>query len=183
MSDKLRHDRAAIAELERLYAQVPRVACTGGCAGACGPIPMSTLEAKRLRVVSHVKPRVVDDKLTCGYLSPNGRCTVYAIRPLICRIYGALEMLSCPRGCVPERWLTPQESLALNQAVERIGGPMGITTRDGFEVTPEYSWCARLDDAAAVFPRTAAQIAETSAETRSLRALHGGRIQIAIRHE
>src|SRR2546429_6087610 len=32
----------------------------------------------------------------------NGRCTVYEVRPMICRLWGMVEGMQCPHGCVPE---------------------------------------------------------------------------------
>jgi hypothetical protein len=38
----------------------------------------------------------------CEFSDPGGpRCLVYPVRPLICRLFGIVEWLPCPRGRVP----------------------------------------------------------------------------------
>ncbi len=59
--------------------------------------------------------------LTCTWLH-EGRCSVYEVRPLICRLWGATEAMPCPFGCEPDRVLTDEESSALISAVKtRLG--------------------------------------------------------------
>jgi hypothetical protein len=164
--------RKAIAKLEALYATIPRVACRGRCAIARGAVPMTTLEAARARRADPGRrlPMIREDA-RCIYLTARERCSVYAVRPLVCRVWGAVQRMSCMHGCVPDRWLTDRESLALMQAVERVGGAMVLPTlgplapHDSFlDFRPESQW---LPDAV---------IEQMAARTRGLRALHGGRI-------
>jgi Fe-S-cluster containining protein len=56
-------------------------------------------------------------------LSPTGKCTVYSVRPYICRLWGATKELACPQGCQPERWLTIAESMDIFQRIRAIAGP------------------------------------------------------------
>ncbi|TMD08275.1 MAG: hypothetical protein E6J01_03825 [Chloroflexi bacterium] len=51
--------------------------------------------------------------LQCPLLTPSGTCSVYDIRPMICRVWGLTKSMACPFGCVPERWLTEDEAHAL----------------------------------------------------------------------
>lgn len=92
--------------LERIYKAVPKVDCKGLCTESCGPVPMSELEHARIRVRGVVIP-VLSEALTaikngeaptCPALQ-DGRCSVYAVRPLICRMWGAVESMPCPYGC------------------------------------------------------------------------------------
>jgi Fe-S-cluster containining protein len=85
--------------LEQIYADVVDVECKGLCADACGPIGCTREEADRMRQASGFG-LTVDATLTCGYLS-KGRCSVYAVRPLVCRLYGAAAGLPCAFGCTP----------------------------------------------------------------------------------
>jgi hypothetical protein len=176
---------STIAELERLYAQVPSVACQRRCGSACGPIILTDLEAQRLRLATHTKPRTVPtadgnpDTTRCVYLAPDQRrCTVYAIRPLICRVFGAVKRLSCPFGCAPVRWLTDHEFLAIAQAVERLGGGRVLRTDErGLGHVPGESF-GRIPLDATPRPPT---VVEVEAErVRGLRAIHGGRILVAL---
>jgi hypothetical protein len=174
-----------VAELERLYALVPSVACQRRCGVACGPVVLTDLEARRLQLATHIKPRTLPmlngNKATmrCVYLAPDQRrCTVYAIRPLICRVWGALKRLSCPFGCAPVRWLTDHEFLAIAQAVERLGGGRVLRTDErGLGHVPGESFGRIPVDATT---RPPAVIEVEAERVRGLRALHGGRILVAL---
>jgi Fe-S-cluster containining protein len=175
-------DRDKFAQLDALYAQLPAIACKGLCAIGCGAVSLTDLEARRLQLVSHIKPRTVPGTVTdggaprsaerCIYLR-HDRCTVYAARPLICRVWGVVRMLSCPRGCVPDRWLSDLEFVRIAQAIERLGGGRVLRTgADGVFHVPgeQFGGLQPAPD------RTADAIDADSERVRSLRALHGGRI-------
>lgn len=120
--------------LEEIWRRVPDVHCRGKCQECCGPIGLSHAEFAR------VKERVGDKlealsamsfgdlgigitgrgpRLGCPLLV-NGRCSIYEIRPLICRIWGAIKAMRCPHGCRPKRWLKPDEAHALLSAAEQL---------------------------------------------------------------
>jgi Fe-S-cluster containining protein len=176
-------ERQACLELDALYAELPSIACTGRCAIACGPIVLTPLEARRLQVTTHRKPRTlpmtaVDAagnpmRQRCVYLHDD-RCTAYAVRPLICRAWGVVKQLSCMHGCVPDRWLTEVELVAVGQAIERLGGLLVQTAVDGLTRSPGDTWFGLV-------PRRSLDAIAVDAErTRSLRALHGGRIVAVV---
>lgn len=48
------------------------------------------------------------DVEVCPALVEN-RCTVYDVRPTICRLWGAGPGMACPWGCEPDVPLTPRE--------------------------------------------------------------------------
>jgi len=138
---------AAFGTLDRLYAELPTIHCQGRCGIACGPLPLTDLEARRLQLTTHVKPRTVIKLLAdgaphtekprerCVYLTAADRCSAYAVRPLICRAWGLVKMLSCMHGCVPDRWLSDFELLRLAETVERLGGGRVVrTTPEGLAV-------------------------------------------------
>jgi hypothetical protein len=174
-------DARRLAALEAIYAQVPAVACQRRCGVSCGPMILTDLEARRLQVMTHTKPRTLplvtnEADLRCIYLAPDQRrCTVHAIRPLICRVWGVLKRLSCPFGCVPDRWLSDVEFVQLAQAVEQIGGGRVLrTSPEGLGHLPGEAF-AQIDVSAALPGH------EAEAErVRNLRALFGGRILNAI---
>lgn len=60
--------------------------------------------------------------LTCGLLK-KGRCSIYANRPLICRLFGVAKELPCPFGCKPERWLEKPEVYMLMQRADNLTPP------------------------------------------------------------
>jgi Fe-S-cluster containining protein len=66
--------------------------------------------------------------LKCDKLS-GGRCTVYPDRPLICRLFGVVEQMRCPFGCVPERFLSERAAYALLERAEKLAGS-GSTARN-----------------------------------------------------
>lgn len=104
--------------LDKLYEEVPQVACQGLCTDSCGPLALSVLERKRiarstsLRTVNATGP-------ACPMLR-QGRCTVYKLRPLVCRLFGVTRNMVCPWGCVPDRWLEVSEWDALLRMAEEI---------------------------------------------------------------
>jgi Fe-S-cluster containining protein len=167
-----RTDQKAIEQLEAIYARLPDVQCKGLCGHeVCGPILMTRLEADRMRRAVHEQPRTTSN-MTCGYLSDRGRCRVYHIRPLICRVFGLVKRMSCMHGCVPDRWLTDEEFVALAKEVERIGGALAISTPDGPLETGQSFLDLRIDPDD-MPPELTDRLAEL---TRGLRALYHGRI-------
>lgn len=118
-----------IRALRELYKQVPRVECKGLCQDACGPIDPPPLELEIMEkragkplttrmTGAEVRAAAVNGTLVgrrCGYLSPAGACTVYGDRPMICRIWGAVESMPCHHGCQPVggRYLSDAEAYEL----------------------------------------------------------------------
>ncbi len=103
--------------LGAIYARVPDVKCKGKCQQYCGPIYMSGAEAEAIERVTGLPLPLVGDDLRCPFLSSEGRCEVYAQRPLVCRVWGAVPELKCPWGCRPER---PFSSADGAQALARM---------------------------------------------------------------
>lgn len=68
-------------------------------------------------------PRLAPGQMTCPMLSPTGKCTVYTVRPFICRLWGATPTLQCPHGCKPERWLTTEEAHEIFGKLRELVGP------------------------------------------------------------
>lgn len=139
-----------IKKLEAIYSQVPEVHCRRLCGRMyCGPIIVSILEAERLqekrgllRILPFNEPAnraylpppplmqkyfvgiVPDDASTnnCVFLSPFGKCRAYDIRPLVCRLWGAVnhDLMRCPFGCVPDRWLSNEEVKQMHRELIEI---------------------------------------------------------------
>jgi len=88
--------------LERIYRAVPTVECKGLCTDSCGPIPMSRTERMRIedQGVDIPDPAtfIANGDTHCVALV-DGRCTVHEQKPLICRLWGAVESMPCPHGC------------------------------------------------------------------------------------
>lgn len=101
------------AALDALYDIVPEMACLGLCQHACtSPIDIVPTEVAILGDIGQVmaanNPKMIGLRPkevaagACVALDGAGRCTVYADRPFMCRIWGAASFFACPFGCVPE---------------------------------------------------------------------------------
>lgn len=120
--------------LDDLYKLVPAVECRGKCQQACGPIDMSTAEHRRIVNLGVIIPRATQAKsvndlaMTCPALTMLGTCRVYQVRPMICRLWGAIESMACPHGCRPEGGYLPEQlSRALLILAEAIGEGKAMT--------------------------------------------------------
>jgi len=110
-------------DLDALYAELPTIACQGLCSSSCGPIEMTEPEWKRIQLRLGHTPRAIST--TCPMLVRE-RCSVYTIRPMICRLWGIVERMPCPWGCKPEPgYLTTRESFTLMARAEIIGAGSG----------------------------------------------------------
>lgn len=116
--------------LTELYRLVPAIECKGLCAVSCGPIVIAEAEARRMEAIGGPFRLTLGEgdtdaerlsKGTCGYLK-DSRCTVYSVRPLLCRLWGVATPMICPWGCRPARVLSRDEGYALFARLERIGG-------------------------------------------------------------
>ena len=106
-------------ELDRLYAELPALECQGKCAESCGPIVMSRVEWQRICEAVDGEPRGGPD-LTCPLLIAD-RCSVYDIRPMICRLWGMVEAMPCEWGCKPMRLLSDVEGFAFLERAGALG--------------------------------------------------------------
>ena len=105
--------------LDALYEQIPAIRCRGLCSESCGPIQMSAREKVRIEKAS-VKALGCDEH--CSMLV-GGRCSVYDVRPMVCRLWGVVEAMPCPFGCVPEGGrLSNEEGMRLMKAAVDAGG-------------------------------------------------------------
>lgn len=128
-------DRAA--RVQAIYDQVPPMAdCKGNCWISCGPASITPWEHRRLAVAGHPvtrdeHARKMPFDFWCEALGPDGRCMAYPIRPLICRLWGAVDWLPCPWGCRPEGgWLPNDVAFRLLAEIMQHGG-------GGHPVNPE----------------------------------------------
>jgi len=117
----MNHDK----ELDEIYAEVPALTCKKKCWRSCGVVPAFMVEAERMAryldrpiesfalatsdVTVMLWDRAIDDGLAapipedrCPLLRFN-ECSVYPVRPLICRLYGIVPRMKCQWGCEPER--------------------------------------------------------------------------------
>lgn len=107
--------------LRAVWDAIPSTGCKGFCSESCGPIGCGPEETRLLAERGIELPDVLDtlrsiiddgaDVPTCPALV-NGRCSVYEVRPTICRLWGSVERMRCPWGCVPADGYLPDEKAA-----------------------------------------------------------------------
>lgn len=97
--------------LEELWADIPPMECKGLCTDSCGPIEVSDAERAKLAARGVKLPDVVDQLTELAsvglarYRCPalvDGRCSVYEVRPTICRLWGSVPEMPCRFGCQPK---------------------------------------------------------------------------------
>jgi hypothetical protein len=108
-------------ELAKLYSAIPKFECKPGCSDCCGPVPMARPEWQKVRLA---KRQSGQDCMSCEFLIDN-RCSVYADRPFLCRLFGATKdaAIACPHGCGPANPLTTSQALHLKAQYQKIVGP------------------------------------------------------------
>lgn len=122
-------DPERIKALRALYASLPKINCRGLCHKACQTrIDMSVTERARIEMVTGEEVpgwMRTEDGVPCPLLQLNNRCSVYQIRPMVCRLWGLAvtdSAMSCHHGCEPERRLTDVEVMDLMMRSYEIGG-------------------------------------------------------------
>lgn len=112
-----------MASLDDIYARMPRANCKGLCQAYCGFIACTELEAKRMEEAAGGVKLAVGADGFCVYLK-EGRCSVYAERPFVCRLFGAgtNPLMLCPHGCQPDRRVNDTEARAIQRQISKIGG-------------------------------------------------------------
>lgn len=105
------------AKLEAIYTAIPKSTCPPNCGRCCGPVFPSMAELRSIREwcgIHHVEYRDFLDITAeglCPYLGQMRECTIYPVRPFLCRILGVSVDLACPIGnCVAARKLNHVQS-------------------------------------------------------------------------
>ena len=99
-------------KLDKIRAGIPNFACKEGCHDCCGPVNFSKEELSRIEK----RPFLNFDSLKCQYVGKNG-CEIYEERPIMCRLFGAVEDLRCPHGCGPKVLMKAEEAREILSAV------------------------------------------------------------------
>lgn len=97
-------DPALPKPLRRLYAEIPDANCKGLCQAYCAAVPCSGLELQQAFRAAGTEHRDSKPGSACHYLTVEGRCAIYASRPLVCRLFGSVSdpRMVCPHGCRPK---------------------------------------------------------------------------------
>lgn len=111
-----------VARLDAIYAQLPTIACQRKCVACCGPVAVWPTERQRLEAATGRRFDVTLEQ-QCSYLDRiNGLCTAYAVRPLICRVWGTMQRMACPHGCTPSRQLSHEEFMGIAAELTQLDG-------------------------------------------------------------
>lgn len=114
-------------KLDALYAELPVLDCKGKCHDVCTRIIISPGERARIRRISGIEipppaQMAREGCQTCPALK-NRRCTVYEIRPMVCRLWGIDETMRCEYGCKPRGgWLSRVDAVRFSVRSYMIGG-------------------------------------------------------------
>lgn len=116
--------RRVLRQLDRLYSQLPVVHCQGRCAHSCGEVAVKPAELERIldRVGVVAAQEIRPHSCVCPFLA-DGRCSVYDIRPLMCRVWGSVErgVAHCPYDCrVEPRPLTTKQLISIVRRINQI---------------------------------------------------------------
>jgi Fe-S-cluster containining protein len=100
-------------EIEDLYNLIPDFICTPGCRECCknfGVPSRTQVEDERVKAFlrEHKMQPGQAKGGTCPYLNQEG-CSIYPVRPLICRLYGTSPNYMCTMDVAPIRFLHEDE--------------------------------------------------------------------------
>ena len=100
-------------DIEDIYSLLPDFECIPGCIECCrdfGVASRTRVENERIQefLRAHGREPLLRQGTTCPYLCEQG-CTIYPVRPLICRLYGTSPNYPCIRGAKPMRLLHEDE--------------------------------------------------------------------------
>lgn len=125
----------SIASLQSLLNKIPNSNCEGKCQESCGPIIVSRIENRSIEKYckeNKTKFKAFPTKLNplellkhiqdpssctlCHYLK-NNKCSIYKVRPAICRMWGTVKEMPCEWGCKPDKIMSTQESFEILEAL------------------------------------------------------------------
>lgn len=79
-------------------AVIPEMQCDENCGLCCGAVFCTQSEYEAIKeyiATNNIIP--VKNGITCPFYQ-NGKCSIYDVRPLVCRLYGHVDMMICPKG-------------------------------------------------------------------------------------
>lgn len=139
MSKRTQRLADAFDALEDLYAQLPNVECKGLCHDSCTVIPASELELMRIAERGvEIPPPPTPERMErliaegniprCPALSSLNTCSVYSVRPFVCRAFGMVhepgavhrEPMMCDHGCIPDATMTHAELWRIMREIEKL---------------------------------------------------------------
>lgn len=111
-----------------MFMKLPVMQCDEGCGKCCGIIPVTHEEFGAVRRFIRKNLIVpIDQGATCPFYQ-GGKCAVYDVRPVVCRMFGHSPKLVCPYG---------YNTNISREAEERINRRYGKPTRVLHELIDE----------------------------------------------
>ena len=107
--------------LNQIYATIPTFICKIGCTDCCGPNFWAKTEW--LNILTWLKARGKTERFATGMDCPyieNNQCSIYEVRPIICRLFGVVDKLQCPYGCAPAKLLSGVQATGLLRQVASL---------------------------------------------------------------
>jgi hypothetical protein len=88
-------------QLTEIYKQIPQSTCPHNCGECCGILFPSMAELRNVQTWCSKKHLAFKNfnmttGLDCPYLDTNKQCSIYPVRPFLCRILGVCSDLPCP---------------------------------------------------------------------------------------
>ena len=106
-------------KLEYIYNQIPVSVCPPDCGACCGILFPSLAELNNIKewCSKHsvkYKDFNMQVGLNCSYLIEDKRCSIYPVRPFLCRLLGVCSTLPCPLNkCKTKKVLNESQGRAL----------------------------------------------------------------------
>ena len=89
-------------EMENIYQQIPDFGCSH-CHKCCGPIiwfkteeilMQKYMKDNKIENVKWTTEEFLENEMKCPFLK-NDRCSIYQVRPIVCRLQGNIPDLPC----------------------------------------------------------------------------------------
>ena len=126
-----------VMQLEDIYKSIPSSACPSNCGMCCGLLFPSLAETVNIKKWLEVHHRQFIDfnqtvGLDCPYLAQNKSCSIYPVRPYLCRIMGVSGdmRLNCPK-CKASRYITKEQTSYLYSQIYLHGKETQRTKKHG----------------------------------------------------
>ena len=87
--------------LAAVYATLPAMRCKGLCHESCFSMAQTGVEQANIEAHTGVRLPLAHAGKPCDALTVFGSCSVYDVRPTICRLWGLTASMRCPHGCEP----------------------------------------------------------------------------------
>ncbi len=110
--------------LDEIYSKIPRLACKRRCGDQCTALMLSDYEQTLIDETIGKTDFSLETGMKRGCIAcpklVKGSCSIYELRPLVCRLFGVVKKMKCTHGCKPKRWLSDLEAKELIRAAEEL---------------------------------------------------------------